>query len=152
MPIEARIRKQFYGKPWREVVRPRILARAGNKCEQCGKPNGARVFTYTWREPSGPRMIWIREGSRVWRNQWGRAISLLRPRGLPRKILVDLQICHLNNCPGDDRDDNLRACCGWCHCNLDLPFHKQTRAGRKDGARPLLAGLHEAHLQAVRTP
>jgi hypothetical protein len=28
-----------------------------------------RVFTYTWREAAGPRMIWIREGSRVWRNQ-----------------------------------------------------------------------------------
>ena len=69
-----------------------------------------RVFTYTWREAAGPRMTWIREGSRVWRNQWGRAISLIRPQGLPRKILVDLQICHLNNCPGDDRDDNLRFC------------------------------------------
>jgi hypothetical protein len=52
-----------------------------------------RVFTYTWREAAGPRMTWIREGSRVWRNQWGRAISLIRPQGLPRKILVDLQIC-----------------------------------------------------------
>jgi hypothetical protein len=61
--------------------------------------------------------------------------------GLPRKILVDLQICHLNNCPGDDRDDNLRACCGWCHCNLDLQFHKQTRAARKDRARPLLSAV-----------
>jgi hypothetical protein len=78
---------------------------------------------------------------RVWRNQWGRAISLLRPPGLPRQIFVDLQICHLNNQPGDDRDDNLRACCGWCHCNLDLPLHKQTRAARKDRARPLLARL-----------
>jgi len=68
-------------------------------------------------------------------------ISLIRPHGLPRKILVDLQICHLNNCPGDDRDDNLRACCGWCHCNLDLQFHKHTRAARKDRARPLLARL-----------
>ena len=112
MPIAARLRKQFYGKTWRDVIRPRILQRARNKCEQCGKPNHARVFTYTWREPAGPRMIWIREGSRVWRNQWGRAISLIRPQGLPRKILIDLQICHLNNCPGDDRDrdDNLRFC------------------------------------------
>ena len=31
------------------------------------------------------------------------------PHGLPRKIFVHLQICHLNNSPGDDRDDNLRA-------------------------------------------
>src|ERR1700680_3158914 len=141
MPIASRLRKQFYGKTWRDVIRPRILERARNECEQCGKPNHARVFTYTWREPAGPRMIWIREGSRVWRNQWGRAISLIRPQGLPRKILVDLQICHLNNCPGDDRDDNLRACCAWCHCNLDLQFHKQTRAARKDRARPLLRAV-----------
>ena len=108
MPIAPGIRQQFYGKTWRDVTRPRILRRARNKCEQCGKPNHARVFTYTWREPSGPRMIWIREGSRVWRNRWWRAISLLRPLGLPRQIFVDLQICHLNNQPGDDRDDNLR--------------------------------------------
>ena len=62
MPIASRLCKQFYGKP-------RILERARNKCEQCGKPNHTRVFTYSWREPAGPRMIWIREGSRVWRNQ-----------------------------------------------------------------------------------
>ena len=95
MPIAARLRKQFYGKTWRDVIRPRILERARNKCEQCGKPNHARVFTY----------------------------------------------CHLHTCPGDDRYYNLRACCGWCHCNLDLQFHKQTRAARKDRSRPLLRAV-----------
>jgi len=41
--------------------------------------------------------------------------------------------------PGDDRDENLKAYCQWCHLNYDREHHRATRAARKDAARPLLA-------------
>ena len=34
MPIATGIRREFYGKTWRDVTRPRILQRERNKCEQ----------------------------------------------------------------------------------------------------------------------
>jgi hypothetical protein len=39
MPIRPEFRK-FYGKKWREEIRPKIQARAGDRCEQCGAENG----------------------------------------------------------------------------------------------------------------
>jgi len=90
MPIRAEFR-HLYGRQWLTVTRPRILERAGEKCERCRKPLHAWIFTYTWktRDPqfSGAfryHMIWIKEGSKVWLNQDGRACSPLRAKGLPR--------------------------------------------------------------------
>ncbi len=37
MPIRRELRK-FYGRTWRTVTRPRVLARAGNCCERCHRP------------------------------------------------------------------------------------------------------------------
>lgn len=42
VPIRPEFR-HFYGREWREEIRPRILARAGNKCERCGAANKAIV-------------------------------------------------------------------------------------------------------------
>jgi hypothetical protein len=39
MPIRKEFRK-FYGKKWREEIRPKVQARAGDCCEQCGAENG----------------------------------------------------------------------------------------------------------------
>ena len=36
MPIAPENRK-FYGRRWREVTRPKILARSGGICEGCGR-------------------------------------------------------------------------------------------------------------------
>ena len=44
MPIRPELR-HFYGSAWR-ATRVHILERAKNRCEQCGKPNGARVWVY----------------------------------------------------------------------------------------------------------
>lgn len=45
---------------------------------------------------------------------------------------------HLNHVSGDDRDENLKALCQWCHLQYDKLQHHETRATRKDSARPLL--------------
>jgi hypothetical protein len=138
MPIKPEYKK-FYGKEWRTVTRPRILERAGNCCEQCGKPNHARVVVVTvgqfqfWR--SSPHR-WARcADGRTFSSQ---AVVQFATDWEPRELFVVLTIAHLNNTPGDDRDENLKALCQWCHLNQDQAFHRQTRAARKDAARPLL--------------
>jgi hypothetical protein len=144
MPIRAEFR-HLYGRHWLTVTRPRILKRARQKCERCKKPLHAWIFTYTWktRDPqfSGVfryHMIWIKEGSKVWRNQDGRACSPLRARGLPRKIRVKLTIAHADHNPANMDDANLRCWCTWRHLHHDQPHHKDTRCQRKDATRPIL--------------
>src|SRR5689334_12755423 len=139
MPIRPELRK-FYGKTWREVTRAWIIARARNRCEQCGKPNHVDVLV----RQMGKRLWWRRPTAKLWRNQNGRRSH---PPDMfytgQRLVHVVLTVAHLNHTPGDDREDNLRALCQWCHLHHDLTIHVRhaaaTRARRKDAARPLLA-------------
>lgn len=139
MPIRAELR-HFYGKTWREVTRPRILARAGNKCEQCTVPNHAEVTRV-----GGWWLEWLAKPGRergpkfVWHDEYG---AVRRAGDAPefpaRQVRIVLTVAHLNHVSGDDRDENLKALCQWCHLNYDLVHHHETRAARKDAARPLL--------------
>jgi len=146
MPIRPELRK-FYGKTWREVIRPRILSRAGNKCEQCGKPNGRIVKTSTTMALFGYMMFWAiprpNASHELWNDNRGRHCEPFGKCITPaHEIRVVLTVAHLNHTPGDDRDENLRALCQWCHLHHDLTVHVRhaaaTRATRKDAARPLL--------------
>ena len=122
MPIKPELRK-FYGRTWRTIIRPRILERAGNRCELCGVPNGVTV----WR--LGRRWMKTRKV------RWGNA----------HLVRIVLTIAHLNHTPGDDRDENLKALCQWCHLNLDKHHHAESRAARKDQSRPILTALTSAN-------
>ena len=147
MPIRPELRKFYTGPEWK-AARSRILARAGNCCEQCGKPNGERVEIHTGkminilRHAGLPTMFW-RAVSCGWRDQWGKAVLPSRTFGWKtRTITVVLTVGHLNHVAGDDRDENLRAFCQWCHLNFDQSHHRETRSIRKDSGRPLLEVAH----------
>lgn len=129
MPIRREYRR-FYGRAWRKVVRPRILKRAENRCEFCRVPNHALVT-----RAAG----WWDKGVGFWHDEKGRRRSTgCLPTSRLRRIRVVLTVAHLNHTPGDDRHENLRALCQWCHLALDKNHHYETRAARKDAARPLL--------------
>lgn len=132
MPIRPEFRK-FYGREWRTVTRPRILERAGGRCEQCGKPDRQWVVT-----SRGGCWSAIRDGQwpRDWRTATGGSISSVE--GAIHATCVILTVAHLNHVPGDDRDENLKALCQWCHLNYDQLHHKEIRQTRKDARRPLL--------------
>lgn len=147
MPIKAEFR-QFYARAWRETVRPRILARADNACEQCGKPMGETVEQQTglgYNQYLGEIvrvMFWRRPNEILWRTHLGEIASVRDRRGIKLgaiyELRVQLGVAHINNVPGDDRDENLAAWCNWCHLNHDAPHHHDTRATRKDASRPLI--------------
>lgn len=88
-----------YGHRWRTVTRPHVLARAGHRCERCGRA--------------------------------GR-----------------LDVAHVDQNPANDDEANLAAMCRLDHRRLDYTSWRrkchETRAARKDAARPLLAVLNAA--------
>jgi hypothetical protein len=142
MPIRREFR-HFYRGTW-PATRARILERAGNVCEQCGKPNRQDVWVFSsaaagqfWCLPHRRRQRWIAclTGKPI-------ALRLIVEPNDPRlrTIRVVLTVAHLNHTPGDDRDENLRSLCQWCHLTYDGRFHRQTRSERKDTTRPLLEG------------
>ncbi len=144
MPIPRLIRSKFYGARWRTEVRPHILQRAAHCCEACGKPDRTTVETCTFPDgcaTGGLRMVWRRHWTLPWRDETGRPVTAVPPgtHFRAREVTVVLTIAHLNHKPGDDRPENLRAFCQWCHLHYDRHHHRDTRAARKDRARPLLA-------------
>ena len=170
MPIRRDLR-HHYGLTWKHVTRPLILRRAGGQvtgpdengryvyhggahCERCNKRDGATVETISIKDPDAGRlyMLW-REAGSTWHWQDGHpaqtpigAIFENQPRWLRNSKMSTtvLTVAHLNHIPGDDRDENLEALCGWCHLHLDGPHHRESRRGRKDTARPLLPKLPNA--------
>lgn len=140
MPIRADLRHHYTGPAW-EAARARILERAGNACEDCRKPNRAIIETHTCKAIVErrilPVMFWRPYGTgSAWRDWRGQPAAA--PDGRTRIILVQIHVAHLNHLAGDDRDDNMRALCAWCHFHYDAHHHHETRGRRKDGARPLL--------------
>jgi len=156
MPIRKDLLHLYRGPEWK-ATRDRILAAADNKCERCKKPNGAWIYTYTWQtwaivageKVKSYHMIWIKEGSKVWRNQHGWPVSPISSKGLPRKIRVVLTVAHADNQPENMNAGNLRCWCAWCHLAADRVFHGLTRSIRKDGGRPVLNQvIHQAEESA----
>jgi hypothetical protein len=153
MPLRSDLR-HFYGREWRTITRPRILARAQNRCEACLKPNDQVVLTISGRNAAGEAFMLWRTGGPVasglpWNNQtgWPARIgdyiaALAAPVMRRREVRVVLTVAHLNHTSGDDRDENLRAWCQWCHLHYDRQVNqlaaRNTRAVGKDAARPLL--------------
>jgi hypothetical protein len=144
VPIRKELR-HFYGREWRKVIRPRILARAGNKCEDCGAPNHQVVLrAYAWWTPGDRQATVFKHGppaaliSLPWRCYQSQRTACF-PRETCHWVGIVLTVAHLNHVAGDDRDENLRALCQWCHLNYDKLHHAETCAIRKDAARPLLA-------------
>jgi hypothetical protein len=158
VPIRPDLRP-FYGRTWYEVTRPRILRRAGGrfrrdgtylggaKCERCQKPDRQHVFTFKDRlvlapDDVRPFMFWLAaKGDGVWRDQFGQLFPGLKLKTMTRKVWVVLQVGHVNHIAGDDRDENLRAWCPWCHLHHDAVHHRESRSMRKDVDRPLLRGI-----------
>jgi hypothetical protein len=148
VPIKPEFRK-FYGLQWRTITRPRILARAGDKCEQCGKPNHAYIETRFAPRTSDGLMFWSKLTTRGENTNWydknGKPVTA--PQFFESAAVIRVIIClaHLNHTPGDDGDENLKALCQWCHLRHDKTKHaaaaKVTRVTRKDAARPLLKEL-----------
>lgn len=154
MPIRPELRHLYRTAEYREA-RARVIERAGNKCEQCGKRNRRRVWVVRladWlalRFPDRPAeqvdQFWssVKGDGQCWRACSHADTVRLRLHGadwnLARQIRVILCCAHLDHDPTNNALANLRALCQWCHLNHDRSKHRQTRVIRKDAARPICA-------------
>lgn len=115
MPIDY----SKYPDDWLTEIRPRILERASNMCEQCGLENGMEVTSLA---------LWVREHTRYKvRRFWlsdPSDIARMELYALPnetKRVKVVLTIAHLDHDEEnhDVADNRLAAMCQWCHLNYD---------------------------------
>ncbi|MCC7235577.1 MAG: hypothetical protein IT163_09760 [Bryobacterales bacterium] len=144
MPIRPELRHLYRG-PEYEARRARILERDGHRCKHCGVPNCKRNV-----------QRWLHYWRLSRRDDWHGYVGkrLMPKRTFPPKVTttairvvkrIVLTMAHLNHDPFDNDDANLAMLCQWCHLWHDREQHAQsahnTRATRKDQARPLLAAV-----------
>ena len=120
-----------YPPNWKTEIRPRILARADNRCELCGAENGA----YGYRDKTG--RWWdsrhiddvLHESGRDLFEQGEWLEHCFDKHGNPTKpTKIVLTVAHWHNPdPMDCRDKNLKAACQYCHLTHDKEQH-QTNA------------------------
>lgn len=114
MPADMR----RYPPNWATEIRPRILERAGGRCERCGVRNHAIGH----RDAGGHFEACTPCETTT--------APLDCPNG--RTIRIVLTIAHtLNPDPMDCRDENLEALCQRCHNLLDGPMRQANAAATR---------------------
>lgn len=150
LPIKPELR-HLYGREWRTITRPRILERAGNKCECCGAPNHTTVLrAFDWWTPSTLEALVFLHRGRIhgkevtelpWTFGKHTRVSHFPHHKEMKWSAIQIGIAHLDHDPTHEDDDNLAAFCRRCHLIYDLGKHRDTRATRKDQARPIITRL-----------
>lgn len=132
MPMD----RSRYPAEW-DAISAAIRRRGGDRCEWCGKPNRALVYTL----PGG---WWCSvEGDGNWRTNTGEVSGFVygqeNDRAPIRVVRVILTTAHLgepkaDGSPGDKHDkmdcrpSNLASLCQACHLGLDRGDHVLARA------------------------
>ena len=112
MPIDY----SKYPPNWRSEIRPRILKRAGNKCEVCELKNHSIVYAIK---------LWVKEISRYkFRTLWFSSEQDAKREdnyNNIKPVKVVLTIAHLDHDETNHEvtDDRLMAMCQLCHLRYD---------------------------------
>jgi len=126
-----------YPKDWKSKIRPDILERAGNKCEQCGVENGKAVFRGTLFG-SGRKVFQDVDGN-IFDEETGEFLKCdcyegIEPStGNPNQMAIKivLTIAHLDHDIANNEYSNLKALCQLHHLSHDKFHHAQTRRKKK---------------------
>lgn len=127
MPIDY----SEYPPNWKKEIRPAILKRANNCCEDCFAPN----HQYVWRPTKGkPDWELMPEGHEA---------DVMALDGI-KFVKIILTIAHLDHdkLNHDVKLERLKALCQRCHLNYDRNHHSQNRKyGRKHNQNNLKLNL-----------
>lgn len=123
-----------YPSNWKSEIRPSILKRANNRCEQCNVENGSAIFRGIHKNIEVYQDI---EG-RIYNADNGEYIVTdfyadIRPlSGDPNQqaIKVVLTIAHTCHDPMCTDPHHLKALCQLHHLRFDIGHHNQTRRSR----------------------
>jgi glyoxylase-like metal-dependent hydrolase (beta-lactamase superfamily II) len=108
----------LYPADWFAEVRPRILARAGDRCEECGIANG----NYRW--------YWTDDLGDGWSEVGPEEAARLRGEGRSVRRVV-LTISHTDHDVTNNDDSNLRALCQRCHNWHDRDYRRRNAAATR---------------------
>jgi hypothetical protein len=125
VPIRKELRP-LYKTPEYKAARAACRERAGDRCEQCG--GGNRHVGY--RDQNTGKFVRLTLG------------NPFPPVDQPtvKLVLIQYGCAHLDNNPANNAPENTAWLCRGCHLHRDAPFHRLTRATRKDAARPAAGG------------
>nr|MBL8454895.1 hypothetical protein [Zoogloeaceae bacterium] len=134
MPIKPENRAR-YPKDWPQI-REAILARAGDRCEQCQAPNHTRIARGAGQD-AGTYML---ESGDVYCADSGAHLGRCRHAdyALLRMTDVVLTIAHLDHVPEHCDPQNLRALCQRCHLRYDQAHHQLNAWHTRRAARQTL--------------
>lgn len=115
MPIDY----SQYPDNWKSEIVPRILRRAGNRCEKCGLENGRTVTSLALKivenRKSKIKRFWLTDGGDIKR------MEPFAVAGKTKEVKVILTVAHLDHDKENSEvsDDRLRAWCQYCHLGYD---------------------------------
>lgn len=114
--------------PWKQI-RAAIMTRAGDKCEKCGRPNGAAHIV----SPSGSWCDYsIGDRFDRWFDSCSNPTERPEDDTLSHLTKTVLTISHIDHDPTNNDPSNLRALCQRCHLTHDAKEHasnaRRTRA------------------------
>lgn len=127
-----------YPRDW-EAIRATILARAGNRCERCGVPNGAIIHRCAECFEFRGTIFSAHDGKRV--KSTDNYVTL---GAFARETRIVLTIAHLDHDVTNNDPGNLQALCQWHHLRLDAEQHRrraaETRRRKREKAGQMRLG------------
>jgi len=124
MPIRPELRAFYTSPAWLEI-HAQIIARAGNRCERCKKPNAQKMLVTFGG-------YWCLLDTKVWRDHRGGYVIKPPIGDSYRVIRCVLTIAHLDHDHTNNDEANLAALCQRCHLVHDTRQHyanaRRTRA------------------------
>lgn len=118
-----------YPANWHSEIRPAILERAGNCCEECGVKNYTAIFRGVWNKQPVYQTIngdlFKESGEFIMHNSEYEIIEGKNKNG--KAFRVVLTIAHLDHNTKNNDYSNLKALCQLHHLRHDIGHHKQTR-------------------------
>jgi hypothetical protein len=123
-----------YPKNWKTKIRPDILNRANNCCEECGIENKLVIERGYYNGIEAYQDCFKEEGS-IYRSDNSEYItsdylgSLEKPTG--KLITIVLTISHTDHDLENNDYSNLKALCQRCHNRHDIEYRKANRKKNK---------------------
>lgn len=117
MPIDYK----KYPPNWKTEIRPEILVRANNCCEECGIKN----YSVKFIDQDGTTFI-VNDKCETYKKARNIAEQGEIADGQKYTVVV-LTIAHLDNDTSNSDYSNLKALCQRCHNRLDVKYRKGNR-------------------------
>lgn len=121
---------KLYHPNWKKVIRPAILDRAKNCCEQCKVKNYSLIIR---GEYCGIEVYQDDDGN-IYNAETGEGVGsdyLGEVHPTNTFIKVVLTIAHMNHNINDNDYSNLKALCQQCHNRHDVGHRKENRRKNK---------------------